>query len=53
MTETQPSRRAAVYRLYDAADALLYVGSAYDPEERCKAHHDKPWWPKVTRRAEQ
>ncbi|MFF5422428.1 GIY-YIG nuclease family protein [Streptomyces misionensis] len=46
-------RRAAVYRLYDADGALLYVGSAYDPEVRCKAHRNKPWWPQVERRTEE
>lgn len=47
------ARAAAVYRLYDADGALLYIGSAYDPEERCKAHRKLPWWPQVTRRAEE
>ncbi|MGW3735184.1 GIY-YIG nuclease family protein [Streptomyces sp. NPDC005148] len=53
MTETQPSRRAAVYRLYDAAGSLLYIGSAYDPEQRCKAHRRTAWWPGVPRRADE
>ncbi|CAL9535162.1 hypothetical protein SUDANB54_04117 [Streptomyces sp. enrichment culture] len=44
---------AAVYRLWDADGVLLYIGSAYDPEERCKAHRDKPWWPEVARRTEE
>ncbi|MER8158139.1 hypothetical protein [Streptomyces sp. NPDC094472] len=42
-----------MYRLYDAAGTLLYIGSAYDPEARCKAHRNKPWWPEVARRAEE
>jgi len=50
---TQPSRRAAVYRLYDADGALLYIGSAYDPDHRCKAHQRQPWWPDVARRTEE
>lgn len=50
---TPLSRRAAVYRLYDADDVLLYIGSAYDPEERCKAHRSKPWWPDVARRTDE
>jgi hypothetical protein len=37
-------RPAAVSRLYDEAGALLYVGSSFDPEERCKGHREKPWW---------
>lgn len=53
MTETQPSRRAAVYRLFAADGALLYIGSAFDPEERCKAHAGTPWWSTVTRRTEE
>jgi hypothetical protein len=44
---------AAVYRPWDAEGGLLYIGSAYDPEERCKGHRDKPWWPEVTRRTEE
>jgi hypothetical protein len=48
-----PSRRAAVYRLYDAEGTLLYIGSAYDPEGRCKGHHEKPWWPEVVRRVDE
>ncbi|QTU45624.1 hypothetical protein F3K20_12780 [Streptomyces scabiei] len=51
--ETETSRRAAVYRLYDAGGALLYIGSAYDPDERCKKHEKKPWWPKVASRTEE
>lgn len=43
-------RSAAVYRLYDAGGALLYIGSAYDPQTRAKKHHTKPWWPQVARR---
>lgn len=42
-----------MYRLYDDAGTLLYVGSAYDPEVRCAAHRDKPWWPHVARRSEE
>lgn len=45
-----PSRRAAVYRLYGAEGALLYIGSAYDPKQRSKKHRDKDWWPQVVRR---
>lgn len=46
-------RRAAVYRLYDADDSLLYVGSAYDPAERAKAHERTDWWPLVARREDE
>lgn len=46
-------RPAAVYRLWAADGALLYIGSAYDPEERCKAHHGAPWWPNVASRSDE
>lgn len=52
-TKAATGRRAAVYRLYDAEGTLLYIGSAYDPAVRCKAHREKPWWPQVARRAEE
>lgn len=52
-TDQEPTRRAAVYRLYDKDDVLLYIGSAYDPEHRCKAHRNLPWWPQVARRTEE
>ncbi len=42
---------ACVYRLYDANDALLYVGSAYDFDVRFKSHAQrKRWWPQVARK---
>lgn len=47
------TRRAAVYRLYDAAGTLLYIGSAYDPDHRCKSHRKQPWWPEVARRTDE
>lgn len=52
-TKAATGRRAAVYRLYDAAGTLLYIGSAYDPDERCKAHRSRPWWTQVARRTEE
>lgn len=43
--------RTAVYRLYNEADRLLYVGVAYDPEARWKNHANfSLWWPDVSRR---
>lgn len=44
---------AAVYRLWDASGNLLYIGSAYDPDHRCKSHQKKPWWPEVASRTEE
>jgi len=50
---TEQARPAAVYRLWAADGTLLYVGSAYDPEERCRRHHGQPWWPLVARRTDE
>ncbi|MFJ2752689.1 hypothetical protein [Streptomyces sp. NPDC087297] len=45
-----PSRPTALYRLFGEADELLYVGIAYNPEERWRAHAgSKYWWPDVVR----
>ncbi|MFD5509136.1 hypothetical protein ACFWIB_15345 [Streptomyces sp. NPDC127051] len=51
--DQQTRRRAAVYRLYGTNDELLYIGSAYDPAERCKEHKRQPWWGEVVRRADE
>lgn len=46
------SERTALYRLYDEADVLLYVGITNDPETRWTYHaRQKTWWPEVHRRA--
>ena len=42
--------KTAVYRFYDNADVLLYVGVADVPEVRWKGHADKDWWPDVARK---
>lgn len=40
----------ALYRFFDDADCLLYIGITLDPGSRWKAHRDdKPWWHEVTR----
>jgi predicted GIY-YIG superfamily endonuclease len=45
-----PTGRNALYRLYDSADVLLYVGISRYPSERFKEHAgDKAWWHHVTR----
>ncbi|MGA5497767.1 hypothetical protein ACPCSP_25725 [Streptomyces cinereoruber] len=44
---------AAVYRLYAEDGTLLYIGSAYEPNVRCKGHQSKSWWPLVASRAEE
>jgi predicted GIY-YIG superfamily endonuclease len=33
-----------LYRLYDDADRLVYVGLAYDFHKRMKQHAAKSWW---------
>lgn len=41
----------ALYRLYGADDALLYVGVTRNISLRLSQHKaDKKWWPQVTRR---
>jgi len=42
-----------VYRLYDQAGALLYIGSAYDPAHRSLDHRNTSWWPRVVRREDE
>lgn len=37
-------RRTAVYRLYDAAGDLLYVGISMHPETRFAEHEQDKWW---------
>lgn len=44
---------AFVYRLWDAEGNLLYIGSAYDPDHRCKEHRKKPWWAEVASRTDE
>jgi predicted GIY-YIG superfamily endonuclease len=41
--------QTAVYRFYDAADALLYVGVAVDPDRRREQHKNKAWFPQAQR----
>jgi hypothetical protein len=43
-----PEVMTCVYRLYDAAGRLLYVGVAYDFDLRFYTHSkQKDWWPEV------
>ncbi|MGA5315090.1 GIY-YIG nuclease family protein [Streptomyces pseudogriseolus] len=42
------ARRTALYRLYDEAGVLLYVGISCNLNERWKDHREeKLWWPQV------
>lgn len=44
-------RRTALYRFYDAAGTLLYIGVSLDVRQRWKQHAlDKTWWPEVAER---
>lgn len=44
------SERTALYRVYDAADALLYVGISGNFGRRWEQHAKvQPWWPEVHR----
>lgn len=38
-----------VYRYYDAADRLLYVGVTWNPGDRLAQHRHKPWHADVVR----
>jgi len=51
--ESGTARKAAVYRLHAADGTLLYIGSSYDPDKRCEAHHRTQWWPQVARRTDE
>jgi prevent-host-death family protein len=43
--------RTALYRLYDEAGTLLYIGISHQPEVRFEQHSKlKEWWPQVVRR---
>lgn len=42
------SARCVLYRMYDRAGVLLYVGMTSDPHSRFKAHSaEKDWWLEV------
>lgn len=45
-------RTVELYRVYDAADRLLYVGITTNLRERLRSHSHRPpagsaWWPQV------
>lgn len=43
--------RTALYRLYDEAGVLLYIGISHQPDVRFEQHSKvKDWWPQVARR---
>lgn len=47
--EAMADKRHYVYRHYDAAGRLLYVGCTSLPKTRPYQHKTKPWWPEVAR----
>lgn len=54
MTEAPPDARPIdgptfVYRFYDDAGRLLYVGVALSPASRWQQHERRDWWPEVAR----
>lgn len=43
--------RTALYRLFDEAGVLLYIGISHQPDTRFEQHSKaKEWWPQVARR---
>jgi predicted GIY-YIG superfamily endonuclease len=47
--QTGGSEETAVYRLFDQAGQLLYVGMGRNPMNRWSSHADQhAWWPQVT-----
>jgi predicted GIY-YIG superfamily endonuclease len=52
VSEDSASERTAIYRMYDAAGVLLYIGISNDFGRRWAQHAEsKPWWPEVNRQA--
>lgn len=50
-SRSYPAVMTCVYRLYDVAGTLLYVGVAYDFDTRFAQHAaHQPWWPRVAHR---
>lgn len=43
------AERTALYRFYDSADCLLYVGISLGPATRFRAHASRDWWPGVAK----
>ena len=44
------TERTALYRFFNAAGVLLYVGISKDPQARCWQYASKPWWREVARK---
>jgi predicted GIY-YIG superfamily endonuclease len=39
------NKPTCVYRVYDVAGRLLYVGMTKNPRGRFAQHNARPWWP--------
>lgn len=44
MIHSHEGDETTLYRFYDAADVLLYVGITHDPRQRFYDHRARPWW---------
>lgn len=42
-----PNLQHCLYRMYDNAGQLLYIGITGSLSQRFTSHHEKPWWPSV------
>lgn len=50
----EPQRRCCVYRHFDTAGQLLYVGSSFSPHNRKHGHSSaSPWYPQSVRMTEE
>ena len=47
LTFDEINRPYAVYRLFDEAGTLLYIGCSARPTRRREKHRKKSWWPEV------
>lgn len=46
------AEKPAVYRAFDKADQLLYIGSSKNLPARLRSHHNSTWWWPVVKRVE-
>lgn len=40
---------SSVYRIFNAADEVIYLGMSYTPEVRVRLHHHKDWGSEIAR----
>ncbi|MFE7580761.1 hypothetical protein ACFU5Y_04235 [Streptomyces gardneri] len=46
---TSEERKVSLYRFFDEAGRLLYVGVTTNCQQRCTQHRSTPWWPLAVR----